>query len=176
MNRSTSRLLDRRRSCLAVIDVQQVFLDKLPLDQRARLVGRIAWLIRVAVALDIPLLATAEDIARVGPVVPEIASLLPAAAPAHDKMVFDLCQQPAIRAAVAATGRDQFVLAGLETDVCVTHSAFGLMAAGHEVAVALDAFVVRLVLLPVVLRFGRHHVWHRPSWLNAVLPHVRFTH
>jgi nicotinamidase-related amidase len=31
------------------------------------------------------------------------------------------------------------VLTGLESDVCVTHSAFGLMAAGYEVAVALDA-------------------------------------
>ena len=47
--------------------------------------------------------------------------------------------QADIRAAVAATGRDQFVLTGLESDVCITHSAFGLMAAGHEVAVALDA-------------------------------------
>jgi Amidases related to nicotinamidase len=54
-------------------------------------------------------------------------------------MVFDLMGQDDIRAAVAATGRDQFVVTGLESDVCVTHSAFGLMAAGHAVAVALDA-------------------------------------
>ena len=38
------------------------------------------------------------------------------------------------------------------------------------IAVALDAFVVRLVLLPVLLRLGRHHSWHRPAWLGRILP------
>ncbi|MGC8466319.1 MAG: MMPL family transporter, partial [Acidimicrobiales bacterium] len=44
------------------------------------------------------------------------------------------------------------------------------------VAVALDALVVRLVLLPIVLRLAGHHAWHRPTWLNRVLPVVRFAH
>ena len=143
MTPATGRLLDRGRCCLAVIDVQDFFLAKLPEDQRAPLVARIAWLIRAALALEIPILATGEDMSRIGRVVPDIESLLPAGAAAHDKMVFDLMGQADIRAAVAATGRDQFVLAGLESDVCVTHSAFGLMAAGHEVAVALDACASR---------------------------------
>ena len=139
MSPATGRLLDRGRCCLAVIDVQDFFLAKLPAEQRAPLVARIAWLMRVALALEIPLLVTGEDISRVGGVVPEIASLLPAGSVVHDKMVFDLMGQADIRAAVAATGRDQFVLTGLESDVCVTHSAFGLMAAGYEVTLALDA-------------------------------------
>ncbi len=44
------------------------------------------------------------------------------------------------------------------------------------IAVALDAFVVRLVLLPVLLRFGRHHSWRQPKWLGRILPKVRFSH
>ena len=44
------------------------------------------------------------------------------------------------------------------------------------IAVALDALVVRLVLLPVILRLGGHKAWHRPTWLNRVIPHVRFAH
>jgi nicotinamidase-related amidase len=139
MNRSANRLLDRTRCCLAVIDVQQLFLDKLAIEQRGPLIARIAWLMQAALALDIPLLATGEDIPRLGPLVPELAALLPAGTPVHNKMVFNLAGQPDIRAAAEATGRDQFVLTGLETDVCVTHSAFGLMEAGHEVAVVLDA-------------------------------------
>ena len=43
-------------------------------------------------------------------------------------------------------------------------------------AVTLDAFVARLVLLPVILRLGRHRIWHRPAWLDRILPHVRFSH
>jgi RND superfamily putative drug exporter len=44
------------------------------------------------------------------------------------------------------------------------------------VAVALDALVVRLVLLPVVLRYGQHLSWHQPRWLGKVLPSVHFSH
>jgi RND superfamily putative drug exporter len=44
------------------------------------------------------------------------------------------------------------------------------------IAVALDALVVRLVLLPVVLRLGGHASWHQPKWLGRILPKVRFSH
>ncbi|MHB8438122.1 MAG: MMPL family transporter [Acidimicrobiales bacterium] len=44
------------------------------------------------------------------------------------------------------------------------------------VAVGLDALVVRLVVLPVVLRLGGHGAWHRPKWLGRILPDVKFSH
>src|SRR3954465_9093768 len=116
-------LFDRDTSCLVVIDVQKYFLDKLPLDQRAPLVARIAWLMRVARALEIPIIATAEDIAGDGPLVPELAALLPEGPAVFDKLVFGLYDQPDIRAAVTASARSEFVLVGLETDVCIAHSA-----------------------------------------------------
>lgn len=132
-------LLDRNRCCLAVIDVQAYFLTKLPLDQREPLVARIAWLMRVANALEIPILATAEDVQHDGPLVPELETLLPAGNLVFNKMIFGLHDQADIRAAVKASGRDQFVLTGLESDVCVSHSAFGLRDAGNQVAIAMDA-------------------------------------
>jgi len=139
MDSTRLRLLEHARSCLVVIDVQAYFLAKLALAEREPLVARITWLMRVARALDIPIVATGEDMARDGPVLPEIAALLAPGRPALDKMVFDLMAQAEIRAAVESVGRSQFVLAGLETDVCVTHSAAGLIQAGYEVAVAIDA-------------------------------------
>ncbi len=133
-------LVEREHSCLVVIDVQQYFLDKLSLAGRAPLVERIAWLMRAAALLDIPVIATAEDVARNGPMVPELARHLPEGTPAvFDKMTFGLWGQEDIRAAAQATGRDCFVLAGLETDVCVAQSALGLRAAGYRVAVVSDA-------------------------------------
>ena len=140
MSREDRGLIERERSCLVVIDVQQYFLEKLPLPWRAPLVERIEWLMRVASLLDIPILATAEDVERDGPLVPELARRLPAAAPpVFNKMVFGLWGQEDIRAAVEAVGRDSFVLAGLETDVCVAQSALGLHGAGYQVAVVADA-------------------------------------
>jgi RND superfamily putative drug exporter len=44
------------------------------------------------------------------------------------------------------------------------------------IAVALDALVVRLVVLPVVLRLGGHRAWRQPKWLGRILPTVKFSH
>ena len=44
------------------------------------------------------------------------------------------------------------------------------------VAVLLDAFLVRLVLLPVLLRLTGHAAWYVPRWLRRVLPRVTFAH
>lgn len=132
-------MFDRDKSCLVVIDVQQHFLEKLPLELRQPLVARIAWLMRVARLHHIPIVATAENIGKVGPLVAELASELPAGATAHDKMVFGLCGQTSILDDVKQRGRSEFILVGLETDVCVAHSAIGLMGHGFRVAVIEDA-------------------------------------
>ena len=44
------------------------------------------------------------------------------------------------------------------------------------VAVLLDAFLVRLVLLPVLLRVTGKAAWWAPRWLTRVLPDIRFSH
>jgi nicotinamidase-related amidase len=132
-------LFDHRKSCLIVIDVQQYFLDKLPLDWRQPLVERIAWLMRLAKILEIPVIATAEDIAKNGPLVTSLMSEMAASITVHDKMVFGLCGQTSILGDVKKSGRSEFILVGLETDVCVAHSAIGLAEQGFRVAVIEDA-------------------------------------
>jgi putative drug exporter of the RND superfamily len=44
------------------------------------------------------------------------------------------------------------------------------------VAVLLDAFLVRLTLLPVFLRLSGRAAWYLPRWLDRLLPEVRFGH
>jgi nicotinamidase-related amidase len=94
---------------------------------------------RIARILDIPIIGTAEDVAHDGPLVPALMSELPTGAQVFDKKIFGLYHQPDIRAAVDATGKRDFVLVGLETDVCIAHSALGLQGAGYRVAVIDDA-------------------------------------
>ena len=43
-------------------------------------------------------------------------------------------------------------------------------------AVLLDALLVRLLLLPVLLRLTGNAAWWIPGWLKRVLPPVRFAH
>ncbi|WP_084508716.1 MMPL family transporter [Nocardia pseudovaccinii] len=44
------------------------------------------------------------------------------------------------------------------------------------VAVLLDAVLIRLVLLPVLLRLAGHAAWWSPAWLRKVLPDISFSH
>jgi putative drug exporter of the RND superfamily len=43
-------------------------------------------------------------------------------------------------------------------------------------AVLLDTFLVRLLLLPVLMRLAGRAAWYLPPWLDRVLPDVRFGH
>ena len=44
------------------------------------------------------------------------------------------------------------------------------------VAVLLDTFVVRLLLLPVFMRIAGPAAWYMPPWLDRLMPEVRFGH
>jgi putative drug exporter of the RND superfamily len=44
------------------------------------------------------------------------------------------------------------------------------------IAVLLDAFLVRLTLLPVFLRLAGRAAWYLPAWLDRILPAVHFGH
>jgi RND superfamily putative drug exporter len=50
------------------------------------------------------------------------------------------------------------------------------MGAILGVAVLLDAFLVRLLLLPVLLRLTGSAAWYLPGWLGRILPDIRFGH
>jgi uncharacterized membrane protein YdfJ with MMPL/SSD domain len=44
------------------------------------------------------------------------------------------------------------------------------------IAVLLDTALVRLLLVPVILRLLGRHAWYLPPWVDRVLPDVRFGH
>ena len=82
---------------------------------------------------------------------------------------------------VRASGRVVLSAAAVMIAVFLTFALSGPLAPKEmgvilALAVALDAIVVRLVLLPVILRLGGHAAWHRPKLLHRVLPTVKFSH
>lgn len=127
------RLLERDDSILIVIDVQPGFGPPDPV------VARIAWLTGVAAELGVPVVVTEEDPERNGLTAPEILARVLVGTTALVKPVFGLADTPEILAAVEALDRRTAVLAGFETDVCITHSALGLLDRGYRVAVVTDA-------------------------------------
>jgi nicotinamidase-related amidase len=134
-----SSLLDVNDSLLIVIDIQPSFVKKENPAGNNPLLQRMCWVIKVANWLNIPLIVTAEDIPNCGNVSDEVAQLLPPGTEVFNKMTFGLAAQTDILEAVQATGRKTAVIIGYETDVCVTHSALGLMDLGYRVVVVADA-------------------------------------
>ena len=132
-------LIDRDDTVLVVIDIQQPFLDKYDRAKVQTLLSKVAWLIDIAKHLGIPVVAMAEAIAKNGTLVGPILNALPEGTRVHDKDAFGLHDNPAILAAVRQTGRNTAVCVGMETDVCVMHSAIGLLDHGYRVMVPRDA-------------------------------------
>jgi nicotinamidase-related amidase len=136
---ANSSLLDVNDSLLIVIDIQPHFVKKEAPDGSQALLQRMCWVIKVANWMNVPLVVTAEDIPRTGSICREIAELLPPDTRIHNKMTFGLAAQPDIINAVEQTGRKTAILIGYETDVCVAHSALGLMDLGYRVVAVTDA-------------------------------------
>src|SRR5690242_14118634 len=136
-------LIDRDDSLLVVIDLQPRFWgDRLGADDRRcamAAAARAAWLAAAATAHGIPAVVTEEAPDRKGPTDEAVLGGLRPATPVLTKPVFGLGGCPDIMTVIRATGRRTAVLAGYETDVCVTHSAVGLGEAGYRVVVAEDA-------------------------------------
>ena len=134
----TGSLIRAEDSVLVVIDVQENFLEKLEPDQRKSVLDRIVWLVGVANWLRIPVIVTVEDLKKFRAPSLQLQGALTPDTPVMNKMIFGLADQPDILAAVIQTQRKTVVLVGLETDVCVTHSALGLASRDFRVIVVSD--------------------------------------
>ncbi len=83
--------------------------------------------------------------------------------------------------ALAHSGRVIFAAGAVMVAVFFTFALSGPippkeMGVVLGLAVLLDAFLVRLVLLPVLLRLTGRAAWYTPAWLRKVLPNITFAH
>jgi RND superfamily putative drug exporter len=82
---------------------------------------------------------------------------------------------------LAHSGRVIFAAAAVMVAVFFTFALSGPLPPKEMgvilgVAVLLDAFLVRLTLLPVFLRLAGRAAWYLPPWLDRILPDVHFGH
>jgi nicotinamidase-related amidase len=132
-------LIDPALSLLVVIDTQEGFVARLESERRQPFVSRVAFLIGVAGRLGIPVVTTVETPDQMGGLPAEVTQQLPAGCALYRKPVFGLAADAEIMSAIQGSERECVVLTGMETDVCVLHSAIGLREAGFRVAVVRDA-------------------------------------
>lgn len=119
---------------LLVIDVQEKLVPMI--FNAAELVRNSAFLLDAAHLLNMPIQCTEQYPRGLGPTVPELAGKLPIR---PDKSAFSSCAVPSMVQTFHREARPKIVLCGIETHVCVLHTALDLLALDFRVYVAVDA-------------------------------------
>lgn len=124
--------------CVVIFNMQ---LELIPLlHDGTQLLNDCCWLADVAKALAIPaLIIEHKKLGASSQALKDVAG----AAPYLEKIYFDFLRHEHIAGAVKDTGREQFVLAGAKSHVCILQSALGLQELGKKVFVLSDAVSAR---------------------------------
>jgi nicotinamidase-related amidase len=125
--------LDPERAALVVIDVQDAFRKAVPdFDQVA---AATATLVRGAAAIGVPIVVTEQYPKGLGNTVEEVAGHLPDAVDPIEKVCFSAAEAEGF----GLDGRDQAIVCGIETHVCVNQTVLDLIGGGVETHVVADA-------------------------------------
>jgi nicotinamidase-related amidase len=131
-------LIERERAALLCIDIQEKLLPAV--DDSAGLLRRAQWLIGVSHDCALPLVFSEQYPAGLGPTLPALRALAPAAQVVEKT---DFCCVRAGCLPEALLAREQIIVAGMETHVCVLQTVLGLLATGMTVFVVADVCASR---------------------------------
>ncbi len=130
------RLLSPSSAILVAVDYQVRMMAAI--HDREGVLARAEKLVRGARLLDVPILVTEQYPQGIGRTEPALVEALGAHYLPIEKMTMSVWAEPAFRDALAAAGRRQIILCGVEAHVCVCQSAIELRGAGYDVYVAAD--------------------------------------
>ena len=131
--------LHRNKAALLVVDIQERLVPVMWNFAQVEKYARAAIL--AARELGMPVICTEQYPKGLGHTIPSIRELLPS--PPLEKLHFSCGADEATAGALAATGRKQVIVVGIESHVCVFQTARDLAAAGYEVHVCADAVTSR---------------------------------
>ena len=124
--------LQRDRTALVVVDIQEAFRSAV--GEFDAVAHNAAVLVQGARILDVPVLVTEQYPRGLGATVPEVARHLDGV-PRVEKVVFSAARADGFDLG----GRDQAIVCGIETHVCVAQTVADLLDEGADVQVAADA-------------------------------------
>jgi nicotinamidase-related amidase len=126
-------LLAAEGAVLLLIDLQERLVPVI--HDGETMVARAVRLAEAALLLDVPVRATEQYPAGLGPTV---AALAPYPQAVLAKTTFSAADAPGFDGLLPA-GASQIIVAGCEAHVCVLQTVIGLLGSGHRVVVAADA-------------------------------------
>ncbi|PWD85948.1 isochorismatase family protein [Ignatzschineria cameli] len=136
-------MLVRNQTILVLVDVQEKLLPVM--HQSEKLLKNLEILVEGATILDIPIIWLEQYPKGLGPTVPSLKALLQAAEISPlEKMTFSGVPHPQFQAILEQQPEAHFVVAGIETHVCVYQTVRDLLLLDREVEVVSDAVASRV--------------------------------
>jgi nicotinamidase-related amidase len=130
------------RTALVVVDLQEKLLPAI--HEKDRVLGNSLLLLHLFRIAELPVVLTTQYRKGLGGTVPEVLAAAPGVEPV-DKVSFGCFGDPGFLARLSAlAGREQLVVAGIESHICVAQTVLGALEKGYEVHVASDAVGSRL--------------------------------
>ena len=134
---------DADRTVLLIVDIQTRLGNAMPDKVLNRVLQNAALLARSADLLEVPVMVTEQYPEGLGATHPMVAEALPADCRRFSKTTFSCMNAEGFPASIASLQRQQVVLAGMESHICVLQTAQDLAATGAEVFVVEDAVCSR---------------------------------
>lgn len=122
--------LDPADSIVLVVDLQPKFLSGI--ENAAAILNRAEFLARVAAALEVPVVATEQNVDRMGGTDGRLTPWIQRSEP---KMAFSAC----VPGLLDSMKRRSVVMVGIETHICVSQTTIDLVEGGYRVAYCVDA-------------------------------------
>lgn len=135
-------VLDRRRTALAVIDMQEAFRPMIA--DFATLAQRIAVTVQACRVLEVPIIVTEQYPKGLGRTVAEVAEHLPAGTVRLEKLTFSACGVQEFDVQLREYHVEQVIICGIEAHICVSQTAHDLLQLGYQVHLLSDAVSTRL--------------------------------
>jgi nicotinamidase-related amidase len=128
------------KAVLVVIDFQERIFPAI--NEHEMLKRNVPLLIEGMKALGVPVIVTEQYVKGLGPTIAEIAEKLEGIA-RIEKASFSCCDEPGFMMELASSGKDQVIITGIESHVCVLQTVIDLQQNGYHPVVVEDCISSR---------------------------------
>jgi nicotinamidase-related amidase len=138
-NKFTERLT-RDNAAVVLVDHQVGLYSGVRDIPVGELKHNVVALATAAQVLGLPLVVTTTAADSMwGPVIPELAEVLPDGLQVIDRSTVNAWDDPRVVQAIRATGRNKLIITGISTEVCLALPAISATAEGFDAYAAIDA-------------------------------------
>jgi nicotinamidase-related amidase len=141
ISKRNPRILDKDSAVLFIIDVQERFRKVIP--DYDELIKNISILVEAMKILHVPIVVTEQYPSGLGHTVEELSAIL-GKHELFEKNCFSSAGIPAVPKWLKDNGKNQIILVGIETHVCVNQTALDLIWKNFQVHLVTDAVSSRI--------------------------------